>query len=86
MNHEHKLEPASVLVEASTMAFGDPELISTACPACGCSHVFIAVAPPGHREMPLYPACCRCRRERDDLADFYADPPTQPSYFAVLLE
>jgi hypothetical protein len=28
--------------------------------------------------MPLYPACCRCGRERDDLTEFYADPPLQP--------
>lgn len=63
---------------APTVAFGDPELTWTPCPACGCSHIFTAVALPGQREMPLYPACCRCGRERDDLADFYADPPTQP--------
>ena len=43
------------------------------CPACGCAEVFTAVAPPDEREMPLYPVCCRCRCERDDLADFYAN-------------
>jgi len=47
---------------------------------------FTAVAPPGAREMPLYPACCGCGRERDDLADFYAEPPTQPRHFAGLIE
>jgi hypothetical protein len=26
--------------------------------------VFIAVAPLGTREKPLYPVCCRCGRER----------------------
>jgi hypothetical protein len=46
------------------MRFGDPELTLTPCPACGCAEVFTAVAPPGEREMPLYPACCRCRCER----------------------
>ena len=40
------------------MTFGDP----TPCPACGCADIFTAVAPPGAREMPLYPACCRCGR------------------------
>jgi hypothetical protein len=44
----------------------------------GCPDAFIAIAPPGTREMPLYPACCGCGRERDDLAAFYADPPMQP--------
>jgi hypothetical protein len=52
------------------MNFGDPELTTTPCPACGCADVFTALAPPGEREMPLYPACCRCGRERDDLAEF----------------
>jgi hypothetical protein len=60
------------------MSYGDPELTCTPCRACGCADIFTTVAPPGTREMPLYPACCRCGRERDDLADFYADPPTQP--------
>lgn len=60
------------------MRYGDPELTSTPCPACGCPDIFTALAPPGEREMPLYPACCRCGRERDDLAEFYADPPRQP--------
>ena len=46
------------------MRFGDPELTLTPCPACGCAEVFTAVAPPGEREMPLYPVCCRCRCER----------------------
>ena len=64
------------------MRFGDPELTLTPCPACGCAEVFTAVAPPGEREMPLYPACCRCRCERDDLADFCANPPIQPRRFA----
>jgi hypothetical protein len=41
------------------MRFGDPELTATPCPACGCADVFTAVARPGEREMPLYPACCR---------------------------
>jgi len=68
------------------MNFGDPEMTRTPCPACGCSDVFTAIAPPGQREMPLYLACCRCGRERDDLADFYADPPTQPRRFAGFLE
>jgi hypothetical protein len=68
------------------MSFGDPEMTRTPCPACGGADVFTAVAPPGQREMPLYLACCRCGRERDDLADFYADPPTQPRRFAGFLE
>ena len=51
------------------MRLGDPEMTLTPCPACGCAEVFTAVAPPGEREMPLYPVCCRCRCERDDLAD-----------------
>ena len=68
------------------MNFSDPELTWTPCPACGCPEVFTAVAPPGEREQPLYPACCLCGRERDDLAEFYADPPTQPRLSAGLLE
>ena len=60
------------------MSYGDPELTSTPCSAYGCPDAFIAVAPPSTREMPLYPACCGCRRERDDLAAFYADPLMQP--------
>jgi hypothetical protein len=60
------------------MTYGDPELTTTPCPACGCSDIFTASAAPGTREMPLYPACCRCGRERDDLAAFYADPPREP--------
>lgn len=72
--------------QPATIAFGDPELLSTPCRACGCSHVFTAIAPRGQREQPLYPACCACGRERDDLADFYADPPAQPRLFAGLLE
>ena len=51
------------------MTYGDPELTSTPCPACGCADVFTAVAPPGAREMPLYPACCQCGRERDSAAE-----------------
>lgn len=68
------------------MRFGDPELTMTPCPACGCSEVFTAVAPPGEREMPLYPACYRCRCERGDLTDFYANPPIQPCRFADSFE
>jgi hypothetical protein len=68
------------------MSYGEPEITATPCLACGCAETFTAVAPPGEREMPLYPACCRCGRERDDLADFYADPPTQPRLFAGFLE
>jgi len=69
------------------MSYGDPEIEPvTGCPGCGCHAVFTAVAPPGQREMPLYLACCRCGRERDDLDDFYADPPTQPRLFVGFLE
>jgi len=60
------------------MSYGEPEITATPCPACGSADVFTAVAPPGRREMPLYPACCGCGRERDDLSAFYADPPLQP--------
>ena len=61
------------------MSYGDTEIQQTPpCPACGCRDAFTAVAPPGSREMPLYPACCGCGRERDDLAEFYANPPLQP--------
>ena len=60
------------------MTYGNPELTTTRCPACGSTHVFTALAPPGERETPLYPACCGCGRERDDLAAFYANPPMQP--------
>jgi hypothetical protein len=68
------------------MNHGDPELeLDPPCPACGSRAIFTAVAAPGQREMSLYPACCQCGRERDDLADFYADPPTQPRRFAGLL-
>jgi hypothetical protein len=55
--------------------FGDPELTATPCPACGCADVFTAVAARGEREQPLYLRCCQCGRERDDLADYYGDPP-----------
>jgi hypothetical protein len=58
--------------------YGDPELTTMPCLACGCDTIFTASVPPGIREMPLYPACCRCGRERDDLAAFYDDPPMQP--------
>ena len=54
----------------SGMRFGDPELTVTPCPACGCAEVFTAVAPPGEREMPLYPACCQSRCERDRPSRF----------------
>jgi len=65
------------------MSHGDPELeLDPPCPACGSRAVFTAVAPPGQREMPFYPACCQCGQERADLADFYADPPTQCRRFA----
>jgi DNA-directed RNA polymerase subunit RPC12/RpoP len=73
------------------MTYGDPELeLDPPCPSCGFRAVFTAVAPPGdprlrRDEMPLYPACVRCGRERDDLAGFYADPPTQPQRFAGFL-
>ena len=63
------------------MSYGDPELTCTPCPACGCPDIFTAIASPGQREMPFYPVCCRCKRERDDLAGFYGDPPTQPRCF-----
>jgi hypothetical protein len=66
--------------------FGDPELLCPPCRACGSSQAFTAVAPRGQREQPLYPACCGCGCERDDLADFYADPPAQPRLFAGSLE
>lgn len=56
--------------------FGDPELSATPCSACGCPDVFTAVAPPGEREQPLFLRCCQWGRERDDLADYYGDPPT----------
>jgi hypothetical protein len=56
--------------------FGDPELSATPCAACGSPDVFTAVAPPGEREQPLFLRCCQCGRERDDLADYYGDPPT----------
>jgi hypothetical protein len=69
------------------MAYGDPELtVKQPCPRCCGTDVFTAAAPPGQREMPLYPACCRCGRERYDLADFYADPPIQPRHFAGFLQ
>jgi len=61
--------------EGLTMAYGDPELTWTPCPACGCPDLFTAVAPPGEREQPLYLVCWRCGRERHDLADYYGDLP-----------
>jgi hypothetical protein len=67
------------------MNFRDPELSAPPCPSCGCRDAFTAIAPPGEREMPLYLVCCRCGQERDDLVDFYADPPMQPGRFAGLL-
>ena len=57
------------------MNFAYPKPLST---PCGCPDVFTALAPPGAREMPLYPACCRCGRERDDLTEFYSNPPRPP--------
>ena len=36
------------------MAYGEPELTWTPCPACGCPDLFTAVARPGEREQPLY--------------------------------
>jgi hypothetical protein len=68
------------------MILSNPELTWTPCPTCGCLDIFTTVAPPGEREQPLYPACCQCGRERDDLAEFYADPPTQPRFCAGFLE
>ena len=67
-----------LLIGAEIMRYGDPELKGTPCPTCGCTDIFTAVAPLGTREMPLYPVCCRCGRERDELTEFYTDPPTQP--------
>jgi hypothetical protein len=60
------------------MSSGELETTSTPRPSCACAAIFAAVAPSGAREIPLYPVCCRCGRERDDLAAFYADPPRQP--------
>jgi hypothetical protein len=59
------------------MSFADPELeqLDPPCPGCGSRAVFTAVALPGQREMPLYPACCHCGCEREDLADYCGDPP-----------
>jgi hypothetical protein len=57
------------------MAYGDPELTWTPCPACGCPDVFTAVAARGQREMPFYPACCRCGREREGLAGHWQSLP-----------
>jgi hypothetical protein len=46
----------------------DPELeLDPPCPGCDSRAVFTAVAQPGQREMPLYPACCQCGREREEL-------------------
>ncbi len=43
------------------MTYGDPELeLDPPCPGSDSRAVFTAVAPPGQREMPLYPACCHC--------------------------
>ena len=61
-----------------SQSYGEPEITATPCPACGSTYVFTALATPGQREMALYPACCRCGRERDDLGAFYADPPLHP--------
>jgi hypothetical protein len=60
------------------MAFGEPEIMWT---ACGCKR-FHSRGAAGPARMPLYLACCRCGCERDDLAEFFADPPTQPRRFA----
>jgi hypothetical protein len=61
---------------AHQMTFGgDPEKeFEAPCPACGCRQVFTGVAPPGERENPLFPRCCQCGRERDDLLHFYEIP------------
>lgn len=48
-------------------SYGDPEIISTACPACGCHEVFSDLARPGEREQPVRLRCCQCHRERADL-------------------
>jgi hypothetical protein len=53
--------------------------------ADGSLTVVTGVTPPCQREMPVYPACCRCGQKRDDPAAFYADPPTQSRRFAGLL-
>jgi hypothetical protein len=47
--------------------YGEPELTTTPCPICGRLEIFVAEAPPGMREMPLYLRCCGCGRERDEL-------------------
>jgi hypothetical protein len=59
------------------MNYGDPELL----PARGRLAVAGGVRRLGAARHPRNAALsglCRCGRERDDLADFYADPPTQP--------
>jgi hypothetical protein len=60
--------------------YGDPELeLDPPCPACGSARSSLPLHRPASakcRSTP--PAFSQCGRERDDLADFYADPPTQP--------
>jgi hypothetical protein len=48
-------------------SYGDPEITSTACSACGCHEVFSDLARPGEREQPVMLRCCQCHRERADL-------------------
>jgi hypothetical protein len=49
------------------MKYGDAEMTSTPCPACGCRELFTELARPGEREQPIMLRCCWCHRERDDL-------------------
>jgi hypothetical protein len=67
------------------MNFGDSEVTRTLARLAAVPKSLLRSSRPDS-EMPLYLACCRCGRERDDLADFYADPPTQPRRFAGFLE
>lgn len=67
------------------MTHGGPELEHWRCrraasnsTRCAPPAVAGPSSPPSHRLV----SCCRCGRERDDLAEFYADPPTQPRLFA----
>jgi hypothetical protein len=45
---------------------------------------YSAVVPPGQREMPLYPPVAGAGA-REELADFYADPPIRHPAFTVPL-